>query len=184
MDKKALRKEMLDKRNNIAAAKRQEKSGLIKERLEKLQIYHEAYTVMFYVSFGSEVETRQLIKDALKAEKRVAVPLVNKKELLIKQITDFKQLSPGTWGIFEPDHKLPDINPKDINVVIVPGIAFTIDHNRLGYGGGYYDKLLSKEGEANFTSIALAFEEQVVEKLPVAEHDQKVDFIVTDKRFI
>ena len=184
MNKKLMRKEIVTKRNSISADVRQEKSILIKERLQKLKIFAQAYTVLFYVSFGSEVETHQLIKDTLKTEKQVAVPLAHKDGLLIKIITDFKQVKPGTWNILEPSNKQPDIDLKVINLVIVPGVAFSKNHYRLGYGGGYYDKLLSQEDEAGFTSIGLAFDEQIVNELPVEKHDKKVDFVLTDKRII
>lgn len=190
--KKELRKELLGKRNNISAAERKIKNDSVIQRLQELAIYKQAYTVLFYVSFGSEVDTHPLIKKAFKDKKRVAVPLVNGQTLDIKQITSFSQLKPGAMGILEPSEKQPSINPAEINVIIVPGIAFDKKHFRLGYGGGYYDRLLSQYSvnhqpstvNSSITSIGLAFQEQIVEKLPVDKHDQKVDFIITDKKLI
>ncbi len=184
MNKKILRQEILAKRNSIPEDTRRTKSALIKERLGSLEIFQEAYMVLLYVSFNSEVDTHQLIKDALQTEKQVAIPLVHENQLLIKKITSFDQLKPGTWDILEPSSKLPEVKLNDINLVIVPGVAFTKGHYRLGYGGGYYDKLLCQKEDAGFTSIALSFQEQIVDELPVEDHDQKVDFIVTEKRII
>lgn len=183
MDKKAFRKKMLGTRDSISEKDRAKKSLAIKKRLEKLELFQEAYTVMFYVSFGSEVETHQLIKESFR-EKRVAVPLVWEKDLLVKQITDFSQLSPGAWTILEPEARQKSLGLTDINVMIVPGVAYDKNHHRMGYGGGYYDKLLARKDEGGFVSIGLAFEEQIVDEVPTEENDQKVDFIITDKRII
>ena len=183
MDKKAFRKNILTKRKGISEKKHKEKSAQIMRRLEKLEIFQEAYTVMFYVSFGSEVGTHGLLKDSFR-EKRVAVPLVWEKDLLIKRITDFSQLSPGAWEILEPETRQTSLKLSDINLILVPGVAFDEDHNRMGYGGGYYDRLLAGEKEADFISVGLAFEEQISNKLPVEKYDQKVDFVVTEKRVI
>lgn len=183
MDKKVFRKNILAKRKSISEKKHDEKSAQIKKRLEKLEIFQEAYTVMFYVSFGSEVETHGLLKDSFR-EKRVAVPLVWEKDLLIKRITDFSQLSPGAWEILEPEARQTSLKLSDINLILVPGVAFDKNHNRMGYGSGYYDRLLAREKEADFISVGLAFEEQIVDKLPIEKYDQKVDFIVTEKRVI
>lgn len=184
MEKSQLRKEMVAKRDAVPSGVRKAKSASILERLKNLEIFSEAYTVMFYVGFRSEVETHKLIKEVLKTERRVAVPLVYKDRLAVKQISDFKQLKPGAMGILEPGSKQPAVPLEEINVVIVPGVAFDKRHYRLGYGGGYYDRFLSREADAHFTSIGLAFEEQIVDELPVGAHDQKVDFIVTDRRII
>lgn len=153
----------------------------IEARLRTLDVFQQAYKILFYVSFLSEVQTHQLIKEALK-NKKVGVPLVNNKELLIKEITDFSQLSPGHKNILEPSSDLPDLKVEDLNLIIVPGVAFDKKHYRLGYGGGYYDRLLAKDND--HISIGLAFEEQIVDDLPIESHDQKVDFIVTDKRVL
>jgi len=183
MDKKAFRKKILTVRDNISEKDRAKKSLAIKKRLEKLEIFQDAYTVMFYVSFGSEVETHQLIKESFR-EKRVAVPLVWEKDLLVKQITDFGQLSPGAWTILEPEARQKSLGLSNINVMIVPGVTYDKNHHRMGYGGGYYDKLLARKDEGGFVSIGLAFEEQIVDDVPTETNDQKVDFIITDKKII
>ncbi|TET52955.1 MAG: 5-formyltetrahydrofolate cyclo-ligase [Actinobacteria bacterium] len=182
MDKKAWREQMLEVRDKIDKSQKQTKENKIREKLERLEIYQQAYTVLYYVSFKSEVDTHKLIKEALKENKVVAAPLVNKKSLLVKQISSFRQLKPGAMGILEPDKKRSSVKLKDLNVIIVPGVAFDKEHHRLGYGGGYYDRLLSKKED--FISISLAFEEQIIDKLPYNKYDQKVDFIVTDKRVL
>ena len=182
MDKKTLRHDLFAKRNSILAIQRKDKSASIKERLQELEIYQEAYTVFYYVSFGSEVNTHALIKEALH-DKRVAVPLVDDKNLLAKRITAYNQLKTGYKGILEPSYEAESINLADIDLIVVPALAYDKRHYRLGYGGGYYDRLLAT-GLGAPISIGLAFEEQIVKGLPVEAHDQKVDFVVTEKRII
>jgi len=182
MDKKSLRHDLFAKRNSIPVIQRKDKSASIKQRLQELEVYQEAYTVFYYVSFGSEVNTHALIKEALH-DKRVGVPLVDDKKLLAKEITAYNQLKTGYKGILEPSYERKSIDLEDIDLIIVPAVAYDKRHYRLGYGGGYYDRLLAS-GARTPTSIGLAFDEQIVGELPIEDHDQKVDFIVTDKRII
>ena len=162
------------------------KDALIKERLFYLPEFIAAKTVFFYASFRSEVETLSMIKESLKIAKRVVLPRVDKKRhrLMLYEIKDISELSPGYMGIPEPslfDERL--INLDDVELVIIPGAAFDNSGNRLGYGAGYYDILLS-EGKRKVPVIALAYEEQLVDSIPSETHDVKVDIIVTDKRVI
>jgi 5-formyltetrahydrofolate cyclo-ligase len=184
--KKAIRKEILKKRDEIPLEVKVKKNSLIKQRLFSLPEFVSAKTIFFYASFRSEVETLNIIKESLKIGKRVVLPKVNKEKhvLILFEIKDIGELSPGYMGIPEPslrDDRL--LNLDDIALVIIPGAAFDYSGNRLGYGGGYYDILLS-EGRKKIPIIALAYEEQLVDKIPSELHDMKVDLIVTDKRVI
>ena len=108
----------------------------------------------------------------------------NKHKLILYEIKDVVELSPGYMGIPEPssgDDRL--VNLGEVDLVIIPGAAFDYSGNRLGYGAGYYDILLS-EGKRKIPIIALAYEEQLVDSIPSETHDVKVDIIVTDKRVI
>jgi 5-formyltetrahydrofolate cyclo-ligase len=184
--KRDIRKEILKKRDEISPDVKLVKNALIKERLFTLPEFISAKTVFFYASFRSEVETLSMIKESLKMGKSVVLPRVDKEKhrLRLYEIKDGSELSPGYMGIPEPslrDERL--VNLDDIDVVIIPGAAFDYSGNRLGYGGGYYDILLS-ESKKKIPIIALAYEEQLVDSIPSETHDVKVDMIVTDKRVI
>jgi len=184
--KKAIRKEILKRRDEISPDTKAVKDSLIKERLFSLPEFINSRTVLFYASFRSEVETLSLIKESLKLGKRVVLPKVDKERHMLRlyEIKDMSELSSGYMGIPEP--LLPDgrlVNLDDIDLVVIPGAAFDYSGNRLGYGGGYYDILLS-ETRKKIPIIALAYEEQLIDSIQSELHDVKVDIIVTDKHAI
>jgi 5-formyltetrahydrofolate cyclo-ligase len=184
--KKAIRKEVIKKRDEISPDIKSVKDALIKERLSTLPEFISAKTVFFYASFRSEVETLNMIEESLKIGKRVVLSKVDKERHMLRlyEIKDISELSPGYMGIPEPflsDDKR--IGLDDIDLVIIPGAAFDYSGNRLGYGGGYYDILLS-ESKKKIPIIALAYEEQLVDIISSETHDVRVDMIVTDKRVI
>jgi 5-formyltetrahydrofolate cyclo-ligase len=184
--KKAIREEVLEKRDRIPHAIKAEKDLLIRNSLYTLPEFLDAKTILFYASFRSEVETHSIIKQALKTAKNVVLPKVYKEghRLLLYELKDLRELNAGFIGIPEPfvtDERIVSID--DIDIVIIPGAAFDYSGNRLGYGVGYYDSLLA-ERKRKMPVIALAYEEQIVDSIPPEEHDVQVDMIVTDKRVI
>jgi 5-formyltetrahydrofolate cyclo-ligase len=184
--KKAIRKEILKKRDEISPDIKAEKDLHIKKKLFSLPEFISTKTILFYASFRSEVETLNMIRESLKMGKMAVLPKVDKKRhrLILYEIKDVSELSPGYMGIPEPS--LPDerlVNLDDIDLVIIPGAAFDYSGNRLGYGGGYYDIMLS-ESKRKIPVVALVYEEQLVDIIPSEKHDVKVDMIVTDKRVI
>lgn len=184
--KRAIRKEVLKKRDEISPDIKSVKNALIKQSLFSQPEFVTAKSVFFYASFRSEVETLSIIKESIKMGKIAVLPKVdkNKHKLILYEIKDVVELSPGYMGIPEPspgDDRL--VNLGEVDLVIIPGAAFDYSGNRLGYGGGYYDILLS-EGKRKIPIIALAYEEQLVDSIPSETHDVKVDIIVTDKRVI
>jgi len=186
MMKKIIRKEVLRKRDEIPPEVRFQKDALIKKTLLLLSVFTKAKTVLIYASFRSEVETLSMIKDSLMTGKRVVLPKVDREKHMLKlyEIKDMGELKSGYMGIPEPS--LPDerlVNLNEIDIVIIPGAAFDYSGNRLGYGAGYYDILLSGR-KRRMPVIALAYEEQIVDSIPAEDHDVKVDMIVTDKRVI
>jgi 5-formyltetrahydrofolate cyclo-ligase len=179
--KKILRKQILAARDSLTAEERRKKSGEIEARLFLLPEFKAAQAVMFFASFRSEVETGPMIRRALAYGKRVILPKVKGKELALFEIKDFdKDVSPGAWGIPEPFESRP-AGLNDIDLIVVPGAAFDHRGSRVGYGAGYYDKILA--GYHGVT-VALAFEEQIVPDVPAASHDVPVRKIVTEKRII
>ena len=135
---------------------------------------------MFFVSFNSEVHTHDMIKTALKS-KTVVVPKVSHNEIEQSLIIDFDNLIAGKFGILEPI-EIMKIAYKNIDLVLVPGIVFDKEGHRIGYGFGYYDKFLRKVPKA--IKIGLAFDFQVIDKIPKEMHDVPVDVIVTEEGVI
>ena len=184
--KKAIRDEVLEKRDRIPYAIKAEKDMLIRNSLYALPEFLDAKKILLYASFRSEVETHSIIKKSLKSGKNLMLPRVYKEghRLLLYELKDLRELNAGYMGIpepFVPDERIVAID--DIDLVIIPGAAFDYSGNRLGYGAGYYDSLLA-ERKRKMPVIALAYEEQIVDPIPSEEHDVKVDMIVTDQRVI
>lgn len=175
-----LRKVILAKRASLSPAEIKNKSDEIRKRLFSLREFKEAEVVMFFVSYRSEVNTHKMISQALKG-KIVAVPKTSSRSMVPSIITSMKELSPNKKGILEPK-KIRKIGLKDIDVVIVPGIAFDKKCHRLGYGRGYYDKFLKKV--PNAVKIGLAFDLQIVKDMPHEKHDIPVNKVITEKRIL
>ncbi|MBI2558431.1 5-formyltetrahydrofolate cyclo-ligase [Candidatus Woesearchaeota archaeon] len=178
--KSQLKQSITEKRNSLSKEELISNTNKIKNALFNLAQYKKSKTVMFYVSFNSEVGTHDMIKEALK-NKMVAVPKVENHEIEPSIIIDFDSLIPSKFGILEPI-ELMKVAYKNIDLVLVPGIAFDKECHRIGYGFGYYDKFLKKVPKA--VKIGLAFDFQVVDKVPREEHDVPVDLIVTEKRVV
>jgi len=141
--------------------------------------------VLFYVSFRSEVSTRQMLAEAWRAGKRVAVPYCVAGRLELVAIEDPDDLAPGTLGILEPRPELRDnperrVDPNEPDLIVVPGLAFDRRGNRLGYGQGYYDKLL-RLARPDASLVALAFECQLADAVPHLAHDVPVHKILTEQ---
>lgn len=185
-DKSRIRRDVLRKRDGIAASERERRDILIGERIFSLPEFREARVVFYFASFRSEVSTLSQIKEALRMGKKIVLPRVDPRLKVLKlyEIKDVGELSPGCMGIPEPavpEERRREID--DVDLVIMPGAAFDVRGNRIGYGGGYYDKLLSGM-KKDAPLIAVAYEEQVVDRVPVEPHDIRVDMIVTDRRLI
>jgi 5-formyltetrahydrofolate cyclo-ligase len=184
--KKAIRKELLEKRDRIPKELKGTKDIAIKHRLLRLPEFLSAGTILFYASFRSEVETSGIISEALSMGKRVVLPKVEKEKhiLTLYEIKNLDELEQGFMGIPEPmQRKERLVHLEDIDLVIVPGAGYDHSGNRLGYGGGYYDILLAGR-QKKMPVIAIAYEEQLVDSIPAEKHDVKVDMIVTDRRVI
>ena len=178
--KESIRKKVLEQRNKLTDKDIKEKSVLIKKKLFSLPEFKKSKTVMFFVSFGKEVFTHDMIKDALK-NKQVYVPTVKNNSLIVSKITGFKELNKkNKYGILEPS-KIKEIDINEIDLVIVPGVAFDCAGYRVGYGKGYYDKFLN---DFDKEKIGLAFEFQTTKELPKEDHDVVVDKVITEKRII
>lgn len=180
--KKSIRNEVLKKRDVIPLPVKNAKDRAIKDRLLGMPEFKNASRVLFYASFRTETGTTGIIREALLTGKKVMLPRVNADTLKIYEIKGMEELSPGYMGIPEPPvSELRGL--EDVDIVVVPGVAFDTSGYRLGYGKGYYDRMLSA-AEKRCPVWALAYEEQVVESIPHEAHDVRVDIIITDKRII
>ncbi len=184
--KNELRKQTLARRLKLTVAERSEKSKTIIQKVKSLPAYGDARTVMLYLDFRGEVETTELVQDALAEGKRVVVPVCNPDRTITpKEIHNLEQdLQIGTWGIREPKPGLcPPVDPLEIDLVLVPGVAFDLKGNRLGYGAGYYDRFVLRL-RPETPLAALAFEEQVLPEIQPDPHDRPMHMVVTENRVI
>ena len=182
-DKKAFRKMALDKRNTLREEEIKEKSALIKAHLENLDAYQKSNTVMVYLNFRSEVLTDDLIENLFKQGKKVVVPISIKgtRTLLLSEIKSLSDdLELDFYNIRVPKKEsIKEVSPADIDFVITPGVAFSKDKYRMGYGGGYYDTFIEKLREDALT-CALAFDVQIFDKIPKEDHDKQMDYVITE----
>jgi 5-formyltetrahydrofolate cyclo-ligase len=179
--KKLLRKQALAERDRLSPDERKKKSSEIEERLFSLPEFRNARTVLFFASFRSEVETLPMVRRALADGKRVVLPKVRGSELELFEVHDVERdIAPGAWGIPEP-RESRTARVEDIDLIVVPGAAFDDQGNRIGYGAGFYDKLLPLY---RGRTVALAFELQMVSTVPAVSHDIPVQKIITEKRVI
>ncbi|OQA20960.1 MAG: putative 5-formyltetrahydrofolate cyclo-ligase [Actinobacteria bacterium ADurb.Bin346] len=169
-------------RDNIPAKIRREKSRIISNKFFKLPEYKTADTILLYYPFRSEPDTSIIIKRAISEGKKVALPKISGTALKLYYINDtLKQLKPGAYGIMEPDEEsCVKAHPEDIDIVLVPGVCFDKQLNRIGYGGGFYDRLLPGISPGA-KKISVCFQVQLVDKIPSAGHDVPVDMIITEE---
>jgi 5-formyltetrahydrofolate cyclo-ligase len=182
-DKAALRVAVLARRDALPHTARADLSRRITGALLAQPALATAATVAAYLSFGSEFDTADFVARVLGAGKRLALPRVNREQhrLELHAVHDLdRDLVPGVWGIREPwPERCPLTTLQETDLVLAPGVAFSSRCDRLGYGGGFYDKLLAGRG-ARPVVIAAAFDVQVVSTLPVGPDDVPVDLVVTE----
>jgi 5-formyltetrahydrofolate cyclo-ligase len=157
------------------------------QTLMALDAYQKAKALACYVSYGSEVDTHPLITRALSDGKTVAVPhcVMKTHEMKMLTLSHFPDdLHPGTMGILEPDPAVsPELAPDAIDLIVVPGVGFTKRGERLGYGGGFYDRYLLKL-KATAHLVALVPEFLLFDALPTEAHDLRIPTLITEKRII
>jgi 5-formyltetrahydrofolate cyclo-ligase len=177
--KMELRKMLLEERDKIE--NKYEKSCRIYLNLKRLEVWKKSKIIHTYITFRSEVDTRLIINNALIEGKRVLCPKIMGNNLLIGEIKSFNDLTVGKYGILEPINII-SINLEDIDIIIVPGIAFDLKGYRLGYGGGYYDRFLKNLKRP--IKIGLIFDQLIKKELPHTNMDIKMDIIISENRVI
>ena len=183
MDKIALRKFKIKERDSLNPNKVQALSDIILNRIISLKEYKDTDTLLTFVSCRSEVVTDGLILSALKDGKKVGVPKVEGNIMNFYNIKGLDELESGYFGIREPKQGLPLLDPKG-SLMIVPGLAFDLCLNRIGYGKGFYDRYFAAHKDAAYIKCGIAFELQMCEKIEADRFDQPLDMLVTETRII
>lgn len=180
--KRALRRAVVERRGRLSADERAEKSEAIASRVLSLPEVRAAGTVMAFWSFGSEVETSPLIERLHGAGKRVLLPRTDADEVAAVGYAPGDPVVATSFGAMEPAG-LEVVRPEEVDVVIAPGVAFDRRGARVGYGGGFYDRFLSRT-RPDAPVVAIAFSLQVVDEVPEGRGDRRVDAIVTEDEVI
>lgn len=171
--------------NRRAQADKDQVSASIVDRFMALPEYHAAQTVMFYVDVRDEVRTRHALPAAIASGKRIVIPYCVDGELELFHLESMDELEVGMYKILEPRADLRDVTAKrlqasDLDLVMVPGVAFDRQGGRTGHGKGYYDKLL-EHARLDAPLVALAFESQMFPEIPCESHDIYMDKVVTEQ---
>jgi 5-formyltetrahydrofolate cyclo-ligase len=180
--KRALRREIVERRDALPAERRRAASRRIADRVLGLPDVVGAGTVMAFWSFGSEVQTAELLERLHRAGKRVALPRVEEGEVVAVAYAPGGPVTAAHFGAMEP-LGADVVPPEDVDVVLVPGVAFDRRGARVGYGGGFYDRFLPRR-RPGVPAIAIAFSVQLVDEVPEGGMDRRVDAIVTENELI
>jgi 5-formyltetrahydrofolate cyclo-ligase len=179
--KKQVRQHLRQVMDGIPSDELQRRSSLACSQLIASPVYRRSDVMMVFLSLPREVDTTPLVLHAWRDGKRVLAPKVNweqRRMLPIEIVSLTDNISEGQMGLREPAEGTP-FSVEQIDLVVVPGLGFDLEGNRIGRGRGFYDRFLTHEGW-NGTSCGLALEVQVVERVPMSEHDATVDMLVTD----
>jgi len=185
-DKAGLRRQYIDARGGFSHGARVGANMSITQRVLSSEAFKAASCVMVYADFGGEASTSDIIRGALSMGKRIYLPVSDAESVKLApyEIKRVGDLALGSYGIFEPDKNIcKPVEISNIDFVLVPGLAFDLQGYRLGYGKGYYDRFLPLLKEYAITA-GLAYEFQVVVRLPRETHDVKVKMLFTDERTI
>lgn len=185
MNKSIIRKDILSLRNKLKKEEKNKSDEIIFDLLVKSSMYKKANKIYIYISYNNEVDTNRIIKYSLNNNKIIYVPKINLQNKTMKavRIHNFSELIVNKYGILEPSIVDKNNIGLDFDLIIMPGVAFDKDGNRIGYGGGYYDKYISHLSK-DINKVALAYSFQLVNNIEAEEHDIKVNYIITDKKII
>ena len=148
-----LRKKILQEMKALSQEQKQAMDQVLTERFIQHPFYQEAKTIATYLSFPHEFQTQELIKQALKDGKKVLIPKTYPKGLMEFVVYDPQQLAKTSFGLLEPQGDLEVVEPSQIDLIHVPGLAFTREGYRIGYGGGYYDRYLENFAGDSMSTI-------------------------------
>lgn len=180
MTKEEIRKAMRLQKRALQQEEMELQGKQIFHQITKFQEYEKAEFIFTYMSYNQEVDTTNIIIDALAKGKQVAVPKVEGREIVFYYIESLEQMVTGYQGILEPRSQRVAV-PEHATFMIMPGLAFSTQGQRIGYGGGFYDRYLEQYQKESIVTCAVAYEFQVFDSLPSEEFDQRIDYIITAK---
>ncbi|MCR4715728.1 MAG: 5-formyltetrahydrofolate cyclo-ligase [Lachnospiraceae bacterium] len=179
--KTGLRDQMLNSRESLSEEEVSVSSKAVVDKVLNLPDYISADTILAYYPIRNEINTLPIIEDALNKGKRVGLPVtLDNGEMLFYEIWDVSEVSEGRYGVMEPAKDI--LVEADDAFMIVPGVAFDMRKNRIGFGAGYYDKYLARFSD--IYTCALAYDFQVIDAFATEEHDKSVDMIITERQMI
>ena len=178
-EKQQLRRTMRALESGLSARYKEESSRAIAGNLLAMPEYQEAGTVFCFVGTDREIDTRPILEDILAAGKRLCVPLCTGKGIMeLRQVTDLRQLVPGAYGILEPPADAPIVAVDEVDFAVMPCLTCNRLGQRLGRGGGYYDRFLSHYRGG---TVLLCQEKLIREEIPLEPHDYPVPWVLTER---
>lgn len=183
LEKKILRREFLSKRAAVSIDERDRVSHALIKKFMATELYRKAKVIMAYASTPNELQLDELFAACFADKKVLAIPLIVSKGIMrAVEVPSFDSLEVGAFNILTVKAELRRfIEPEQIDCVVVPGAAFDVHGGRLGLGAGYYDRFLPK---TNAKRVALAYDFQLVDSLPLEAHDARIDYILTPERSV
>ncbi|MEI3336773.1 MAG: 5-formyltetrahydrofolate cyclo-ligase [Clostridium sp.] len=181
MDKKEIRKNMISKRDNILKEEKEIMDKNIILKLKESEYYKKSKNIFIYLGFGSEIDTMSYIQEFINEGKHIFIPRtdIKTKKMEAVEITSLEGLRENKYGILEPDDSKEEFYKNNLDLIILPGVAFDLVGKRIGYGGGYYDRYLENI-DKKIMKVALIYDFQLLENVPAEEHDIKADYIITE----
>jgi 5-formyltetrahydrofolate cyclo-ligase len=185
--KRRIRRSILAVRRGLPEAERLARSRRVWERVAALAYYQRAHVVLAYMAFDHEVLTDGLIRQAAASGKQLVLPMVqtDRQAMALNVIDDLERgVAPGYRGILEPHpQNTRVVAPEKLDLALIPGVGFDLRGGRLGFGAGFYDRLLSRLPR-DIPTVGLAFDFQIIPRLPLQPHDIMLEAIVTESRVI
>lgn len=182
LKKEALRKQMIKKRSSLSKKEKKIKDQSIYNQVINDKDYMTANSVFLFLSFGSEINTKPIVEHALDHNKRVFLPKVVGNHLELFEIENFENLDRSKYGILEPNAYCQGIGNCGIDFILMPGLAFDPSGGRVGYGGGFYDRYVSSlPNYKDIPKVAIAYDFQIVDEVPMSKFDIPVDRIIVNE---
>lgn len=181
LDKKQIRNNMKTMRSNLHWNDKAKMDTIIFEKVINSDVYQRSKVIFIYVSYNNEVATHRIIEHGLSNNKVICVPKIISLEQGMKsiRINSFDELRENSMGILEPLYNGIEVKPNEVDLLLMPGLAFDSKGGRLGYGGGFYDKYLRKCRQ-DAVKIGLCYDFQLIDSVPTSELDELVDEVITN----
>jgi 5-formyltetrahydrofolate cyclo-ligase len=176
--KKIIREKLKERRKSLSEIDRERKSHKAYEKLIALEEMKNAKKVLVYISTGEELVTHFMVRRFLEMDMTVYVPKTEPDSIIACRLDHWDDLEFGYQDILEPKEVIEIIHPKEIDLILVPAVAFTKKGERIGMGSGYYDRFLAR---TDAFKVGLAYEDQIIDEIPVEDHDIHMDIVITDE---